>query len=172
MTPKNLEDLYMHELRDLYSAEDQIIKALPRMAEKATNAELQKAFEDHLDQTKRHKERLERIFENRNESPSGETCKAIAGLIAEAESFIRDAKKMFGSDSPPSVLDAGLIAQAQRVEHYEISAYGTAATYAEMLGHLDDHKLLSATLQEEKNTDQELNQLAKTMINPAAVTAQ
>lgn len=171
MTPRNLEDLYVHELRDLYSAESDIMKALPRMAEKATHPQLQKAFEDHLEQTKRHKERLEQIFEKRNESPKGETCKAMKGLIAEAESFISDARKTFGSDSPSSVLDAGLIAQAQRVEHYEISAYGTAATYAETLGHLDEHQLLSATLQEEKSTDQALNDLAKSMINPAAVTA-
>lgn len=171
MTPRNLEDLYVHELRDLYSAETDIIAALPRMAKKASNPELQKAFEAHLEQTKKHKERLEQIFERRDESPKGETCKAIKGLIAEAESFIGNAKKMFGSDSPSSVLDAGLIAQAQRIEHYEISAYGTAATYAETLGRLDDHKLLSATLQEEKNTDQDLNRLAKGMINPAAVMA-
>lgn len=171
MTPKNLEDLYLHELRDLYSAESDLVKALPRMAEKATNPKLQKAFENHLEQTKRQRERLEQIFEKRNESPKGETCKAMKGLIAEAESFISDAKKMFGSDSPSSVLDAGLIAQAQRIEHYEISAYGTAATYAETLGHLDEHKLLAATLQEEKSTDQELNELAKSLVNPAAVTA-
>lgn len=172
MTPRNLEDLYVHELRDLYSAENDIIKALPRMAEKASNPQLQRAFEDHLQQSKRHKERLEQIFEKRNETPKGETCKAIKGLIAEAESLISESKKLFGSDSPTSVLDAGLIAQAQRVEHYEISAYGTAATYAETLGHLDEHKLLAATLQEEKATDQQLNELAKGMINPAAVTAE
>ncbi len=171
MTPRNLEDLYVHQLRDLYSAESDLINALPRMAEKATNPTLQRAFEEHLEQTKRHKERLEQIFERRDESPKGESCKAMKGLIAEAEGFISDAKKLFGSDSPSAVLDAGLIAQAQRVEHYEISAYGTVATYAETLGRLDDHKLLSATLQEEKNTDQELNHLAKEMINPAAVTA-
>lgn len=171
MTPRNLEDLYVHQLRDLYSAENDLIKALPRMAEKATNPTLQKAFESHLEQTKRHKERLEEIFARRDETPSGESCKAMKGLIAEAESFISEAKKLFGSDSPSSVVDAGLIAQAQRVEHYEISGYGTVATYAETLGRLDDHKLLAATLQEEKSTDQELNNLAKEMINPAAVSA-
>lgn len=171
MTPKNLEDLYLHELRDLFSAESQIAKALPKMAKKAGNQELRKAFETHLQETERQKERLEEIFKRMDKSPKGHTCKAVAGLIAEAEGFIGEAKKLFGSDSPPEVLDAGLIAQAQRVEHYEISAYGTAATYAEMLGHLNDHKLLSATLQEEKQADEKLNGLAKGMINPAAQVA-
>ncbi len=170
MTPKNLEDLYRYELRDLYSAETDIIDALPRMVKKANNQNLQKAFEEHLEQSKRHKERLETIFERIGESPKGKSCKAIKGLIAEVEELIKDAKKLFGSDSPPEVLDAGLIAQAQRVEHYEISGYGTVATYAEVLGHLDDNKLLSATLQEEKATDAELNELAKSMVNPAAAT--
>ena len=171
MTPRNLEDLYKHQLRDLYSAETELIAALPRMAKKASNPDLQQAFESHLEETKRHKVRLDEIFERMGESPKGETCKAMKGLIAEAESFIGDARKLFGSDSPSSVMDAGLIAEAQRVEHYEISAYGTVATYAETLGHLNDHKLLSATLQEEKQADSKLNELAKSMINPAAVTA-
>lgn len=171
MTPKNLQELYFYQLRDLYSAEKEIIDALPKMARKASNRELKAAFETHLEQSKKQKQRLDQIFEAAGESPKGKTCKAIKGLIAEAEDFLSDAKKLFGSDSPSEVLDAGLIAQAQRVEHYEISAYGTAASYAEMLGRLDDNKLLSATLAEEKETDSELNALAKSMVNPAAVEA-
>ncbi len=171
MTPKNLEDLYVHQLRDLYSAETQIIEALPKMKKKATNPQLQKAFDVHLEETKQQRARLEQIFERMNISPGGQTCKAVKGLINEAEEFINDAKKLFGSDSPTSVLDAGLIAEAQRIEHYEISGYGTVATYAETLELHGDHQLLSTTLQEEKKTDQSLNELAKTMVNPAAVTA-
>lgn len=171
MTPKNLHELYVYQLRDLYSAEKEIIDALPKMAKKASNPQLKRAFETHLEQSKRQKERLEQIFDALDASPKGKTCKAIQGLIAEAEDFIGDAKKLFGSDSPSEVLDAGLIAQAQRIEHYEISAYGTAASYAETLGRLDDNKRLSATLGEEKETDAELNTLAKSMVNPAAVGA-
>jgi ferritin-like metal-binding protein YciE len=171
MTPKNLEDLYVHQLRDLYSAETLIIDALPRMAKKASNPQLRKSFEMHLEETKQQKERLDQIFSRMDVSPKGQTCKAMKGLIAEAEDFIDEAKKLFGSDSPSAVLDAGLIAEAQRIEHYEISAYGTVATYAETLGLHSDHQLLSATIAEEKKTDSTLNDLAKTMVNPAAVTA-
>lgn len=172
MTPKNLQELYLYQLRDLHSAETEIIGALPKMAKKASNPDLRDAFETHLEQSRRQLDRLDQIFERLDESPKGKKCKAIKGLIAEAEDFIDDAKKLFGSDSPSEVLDAGLIAMAQRVEHYEISAYGTVASYAEMLGRLDDNKLLSATLGEEKETDSELNALAKSMVNPAAVDAQ
>jgi ferritin-like metal-binding protein YciE len=171
MTPKNLEDLYIHELRDLYSAENQLIDALPTLAEKATNRELEQAFRMHLEETRRQKERLERLFEQRGMSPAGHTCHAMKGLIKEAKELISDASSFLGTSAPPEVLDAGLIAQAQRVEHYEIAGYGTAATYAEMLGFTEDHRLLSQTLEEEKNTDSKLNVLAKSMINPAAVDA-
>jgi ferritin-like metal-binding protein YciE len=171
MTPKNLEDLYVHQLRDLYSAESLIIDALPRMARKASNPQLKRAFETHLEESEQQKERLEQIFNQMDLSPKGETCKAMKGLVAEAEDFIDEAKKLFGSDSPSAVLDAGLIAEAQRVEHYEISAYGTVATYAETLNRTADHQLLAATLAEEKETDQKLSDLAKSMVNPAAVTA-
>lgn len=171
MTPKNLEDLYVHQLRDLYSAENQIIEALPKMKKKATNPQLQRAFEVHLEETRNQKERLQQIFNRLEISPGGQTCKAVKGLINEAEDFMSDAKKLFGSDSPTTVMDAGLIAEAQRIEHYEISAYGTVATYAETLEQHGDHQLLSTTLQEEKKTDGTLNELAKTMVNPSAVTA-
>ena len=171
MTPDNLKDLYVHQLRDLYSAESQLIDALPKMEKKATNKELQQAFQKHLAQTRTHKERLEEIFGALNVSPSGETCKAMKGLVSEAEHFIKESKSLLGKDAPPEVLDAGLIAQAQRVEHYEISAYGTVATYAEQLGRDEDHRLLGETLDEEKSTDGLLNRLAKNMINPAAAEA-
>ena len=170
MTPKNLNDLYVQQLRDLYSAESQLIDALPTMAKKATSSELEQAFERHLNQTRRHKERIEELFEKMDMSPSGQTCQAMKGLIKEAKDLISDASSLFGSDAPPEVLDTGLIAQAQRVEHYEISAYGTVATYAEMLGRTADHDLLGQTLAEEKETDEELNQIAERLTNPAAAS--
>ena len=143
MTPKNLQDLYVHQLRDLYSAESQFVEALPTMAEEATSPELERAFGTHLEETRRQKERLEQIFDRLEASPGGQTCQAMKGLIKEAKDLISDASSFFGSDAPAAVLDAGLIAQAQRVEHYEISAYGTVATYAETLGRREDHRLLS-----------------------------
>ena len=170
MTPDNLKDLYIQQLRDLYSAENQLLDALPKMEKKATNEELKEAFRTHLEQTRTQKQRLEQIFEKMNMSPSGETCKAMKGLIDEAEHFIKESKSLLGKDAPPEVLDAGLIAQAQRVEHYEISAYGTVASYAETLGRGDDHRLLGKTLDEEKHTDGLLNRLAKGLVNPAAAT--
>ena len=171
MTPKNLEDLYIHELRDVYSAESQLVDALPEMVKLSKDHRLQKAFEHHLEQTKEHKRRLEKIFERHDMSPSGETCHAMKGLIKEANSFASDAKSFLGSDAPPPVVDAGLISHAQRVEHYEISAYGTVCTYAETLGHNEDYRLLTQTLDEEKSTDGELNELAKGLINPKAASA-
>ena len=171
MTPKNLEDLYIHRLRDLYSAESQLLDALPKMAAKAHHDELRRAFESHLEQTKQQRRRLEQIFEGRGMSPSGVTCRAIKGLIKESEEHIAEAKSLFGEDAPPAVLDANLIADAQSVEHYEIAGYGTAATYAEMLGHQDEHDLLSTTLSEEKSTDQKLNEMAKGFVNIEAVMA-
>lgn len=171
MTPKNLEDLYLHELRDLYSAEKQLLDALPEMAEKASNAELRRAFHAHFKETEQQKERLRQIFDRMDKSPTGHTCKAMRGLIKEANSFMSDASSLLGNDAPDEVLDAGLIAQAQRVEHYEIAAYGTAVTYAEMLGRTDDHRLLKQTLDEERSTDEKLNRLAKGVVNPAAASA-
>jgi ferritin-like metal-binding protein YciE len=171
MTPKNLEDLYIHQLRDLYSAETQLDDALNKMAEKATNEQLQNAFRQHRTETSRHRERLERIFEGRGMSPAGVACKAIKGLIKEAEENISDSKSFLGADAPPEVLDASLIADAQRVEHYEISAYGTVRTYAEILGRSDEHQLLSETLSEEKSADSKLNAIALEIVNPAAASA-
>ena len=171
MTPKNLEDLYIHRLRDLYSAESQLIEALPRMAMKADNPELRQAFEMHLEETRQQRKRLEQIFEQRGMSPSGVTCHGIKGLIKEAEDHISDAKSFFGENAPGSVLDAGMIADAQSVEHYEIAGYGTVCTYAEMLGHDDEHTLLSQTLSEEKAADSKLNELAKGFINVEAAAS-
>lgn len=170
MTPKSLEDLYLHELRDLFSAETQLVEALPKLVEKATHDELRHALENHLQETRIHRDRIQRIFENRGVSPSGETCDAMKGLVKEANDFLKEAKSLLGHDAPDSVLDAGLIAQAQRVEHYEISAYGTACTYAETLGHDDEYRLLSETLSEEKSADGKLNDIAKRLVNPAAAS--
>lgn len=171
MTPRNLEDLYIHQLRDLYSSESQLVEALARMRAKATDERLERAFGEHLAETERQKDRLREIFERRGMSPSGVTCHATKGLIKEAEEHISEAKSFLGSDAPPEVLDASLIADAQRVEHYEIAGYGTVCTYAEMLGAQDDYRLLSETLAEEKAADDKLNHIAKELVNPAAVSA-
>ena len=125
---KTLEDLFEHQLKDLYSAEKQLIEALPKMVKKANDSKLQKAFEDHLEETKTHKTRLEEICDDLDIKPTGETCKAMKGLVEESKSFMDEARD-------ETVMDAGLIAEAQRVEHYEISGYGTAVRYAKELGH-------------------------------------
>lgn len=171
MTPHNLHDLYLHQLRDLYSAESQLINALPTMSDEASNPDLKEAFRHHLDETLRQKERLEQIFESLSERPSGQTCQAMKGLISEAKDLISDASSFFGSDAPPEVLDAGLITAAQRVEHYEIAGYGTVATYAEMLGRQEDKTLLGQTLEEEKAADDTLTRLAEHGINLQAAQA-
>ncbi|WP_234572286.1 YciE/YciF ferroxidase family protein [Rhodohalobacter sp. 614A] len=157
----NLEDLFHHQLKDIYSAEKQLIKALPTMVENASNEQLQKAFEEHLEETKGHKKRLEEIGEELDLDLSGETCNAMKGLIEEAEEFI--------SENPDlDVKDAGIIADAQRIEHYEISAYGTAVTFAEALGHNNAAKKLQQTLDEESEADATLNELAIESVNPRA----
>ncbi|WP_034256661.1 ferritin-like domain-containing protein [Adhaeribacter aquaticus] len=158
---KNLEDLFHHELKDLYSAEKQLIEALPKMAETASDPKLRSAFELHLEQTKAQKERLEKVCEIVGISPGRTKCKAMEGLVEEGQSMIDE-------KAEPEVKDAGLIASAQRIEHYEISGYGTAAHYAERLGHQEAFQLLKETLEEEKNTDSKLNKLAKGWINQKA----
>ncbi len=162
MKLNTLRDLYVEQLRDLYSAETQLVEALPKMAEKAAHPKLKQAMESHLDETRQHVERLERIFESLDEKPEGETCQAMKGLIKEGQEML----KKRGDDD---VRDAGIIAAAQRVEHYEISGYGTVATYAEMLGRTEDHDILGQTLSEEKSTDQKLNRLAKQVVNVDAM---
>ncbi|GAB3166430.1 YciE/YciF ferroxidase family protein [Telluribacter humicola] len=158
---KNLNDLLEHQLQDLYSAESQIIEALPLMQEKASNDKLKKAFQMHLEQTKKQKERLEKIAQLLDIKIQGEKCKAMEGIIKEAQSFLKE-------DASPEVMDAGLIAEAQRVEHYEIAGYGTASHYAKELGHSEAAKLLTQTLEEEKDTDEKLNDLAIQRINVKA----
>jgi ferritin-like metal-binding protein YciE len=154
----SLHDLYLNELRDLYSAENQIVKALPKMAKAASSSELQQGFLEHLEQTKGHVERLERIFEKLDARAKGKKCKAMEGLIEEGKEIMNE-----GSESP--VLDAALIGAAQRVEHYEIASYGCARTYARLLGDEDAANLLQQTLDEEGETDKKLTQLAESVIN-------
>jgi ferritin-like metal-binding protein YciE len=160
----SLQDLYVSELKDLYDAENRIIKALPKMSEAANSPDLRAAFEEHLKQTRRHAERLEQILRELDESPKGKKCKGIEGIIDEGEDMMEE-------DAPDSVADAALIAAAQRVEHYEIAAYGTVRTYARRLGFEDHAELLNQTLQEEGETDKKLTSLAETSINEEAKAA-
>lgn len=163
MKLQSLKDLYVEELKDLYSAEKQLTKALPKMAKNATNEALATAFEDHLEETKGHVERLEVIFKGLRSPPGGHKCEAMAGLIKEAEGVLE-------ADSDPDVLDAALIAQAQRVEHYEIAGYGCCRTYAKILGREGDVTLLQETLDEEGKADKKLTKLAERVINQKAVS--
>ena len=158
---KNLKDLFEHQLKDLYSAETQLLKALPKMAENATDAKLKKAFEAHLEETREHQQRLEEVCKELEIKPTGETCKAMKGLIAEAEAFLKE-------DAEKEVRDAGLIADAQRVEHYEISGYGTVVRYAKELGYDSIAKKLQKTLDEEYKADEKLDKLAEGRLNKKA----
>ena len=164
MRLNSLRDLYITELKDLYDAENRIIKALPKMAEACGSQELRSAFEHHLQQTRHQVERLEEIFEKLDESPKGEKCKGIIGIIDEGEDLMDE-------DAPPAVRDAALIGAAQRVEHYEIAAYGTCRTYARRLGYADHARLLNETLQEEGEADKKLTTLAESYINEDAKAA-
>ncbi|MGC2620179.1 MAG: ferritin-like domain-containing protein, partial [Acidobacteriaceae bacterium] len=156
MKPENLRELLVEELRDLYSAENQLTKALPKVAKNSSDPKLKKAIESHLKETEGHVQRLEEIFETLEESPKGKTCDGMKGLITEASERMKE-----GSEGP--VLDAGLIADAQRVEHYEISAYGSARTFANLLGEKEIVKLLEQTLEEEKAADAKLGQIAQSI---------
>ncbi len=162
MEMNQLQDLFLHHLRDIYSAENQALTGLTRMAERASHPELKTAFQQHKTESEQQIERVKAVFALLKESPEGVTCKGMAGLMAEA-------KEMIGEKGDPAVIDAGLINQAQHVEHYEIASYGTAATFAKLLGHEDALNLLLQTLEEEKATDEKLTQLAKTVVNPDAV---
>jgi ferritin-like metal-binding protein YciE len=164
MKLNTLEDLFHHELKDLYSAENQLVKALPKMAKAATNENLQTAFEEHLEQTKTHVERLDEVAEKFGKSLSGHKCKAMEGLISEGSDLISE-------DAEDHVRDAGLIGAAQRVEHYEISGYGTARALALQLGQEEIAELLEQTLEEEKETDQKLTELAESSVNAEAQKA-
>ncbi len=161
MALDSLRDLYLDQLSDLYSAEMQIIDALPKMVEKASYSQLRTGFSKHLEQTREHAARLERIGESLGEAIDGEKCKGMAGLLKEGEEVIKE-----GGD--PDVLDAALIAAAQRVEHYEMAGYGCARTLAEALGRSDDASILQQTLDEESETDSKLTRIALAIVNPDA----
>ena len=161
MKLETLKDLFYHELKDLYSAEKQLIKALPKMAKAATSEELAAGFKKHLEETKVHAERLEEILSNHKQTTRGPKCKGMEGVIAEGEEMIEE-------EADEEVRDAGLIAAAQRVEHYEMAGYGTARAYAELLGDKDGARMLQTTLDEEAATDEKLTELAESSINVAA----
>ena len=154
MTNDELKELYIDELKDLYSAENQLLKALPKMAKAASSEELSSAFTEHLEQTQGQVQRLEQIFEMLDENPKGKKCVGMEGLVKEGA-------ELMGEDFEDEVMDAGLIGAAQRIEHYEIAAYGTARAFAELMGESEQASLLSETLEEEKETDQKLTQLSE-----------
>jgi ferritin-like metal-binding protein YciE len=154
MKEDSLKELFIKELKDLYSAETQLVKALPKMAKAATNSDLKAGFEEHLKQTEGHVGRLEKIMKSLDESPKGKKCKGMEGLIKEGAELIEE-------DPGDEELDAGLISAAQRVEHYEMAGYGCVATYAKLLGEDQAETLLRQTLDEEKETDKKLTQLAQ-----------
>ena len=159
-----LKDLFIHELRDLYDAENQLLKALPRFAERARHEDLRAAIEDHHNLTKKHVARLNRIFEKLGASAEGHVCNGMRGLIKEVE-------KLLEEDADDAIRDAGLIAASQRIEHYEISAYGSARTFADTLG-LDEFAwILTETLEDERESDQQLSSLAETAVNVEAAGA-
>jgi ferritin-like metal-binding protein YciE len=158
----SLRKLYVEELKDLYSAEKQILQALPKMVKKATHPKLKDAFQDHLKVTEGHVERLERIFEALGKPARGKKCKAMEGLLEEG-------KEVMSEDMEDDVMDAALISAAQRVEHYEMAGYGTVRTWAEQMGETAAAKLLQQTLDEERDADTSLTELAETSINVEAM---
>jgi ferritin-like metal-binding protein YciE len=156
-----LDDLYTDLLKDLYSAEKQLVKALPKIAKNAQSPDLQKAFQEHLKQTEGHVERIERIFSDMDGSPRGKKCVGMEGLIEEGNELLQE-------DVEPDVLDAGLIAAAQKVEHYEISGYGTARAWAQRLGYDSAARLLKQTLEEESLANEKLTKIAESHVNMEA----
>lgn len=162
---EGLRELYIDELKDLYNAENQLVKALPKMAKAASSEELSQGFEEHLEQTRGHVQRLEKILKSLGESPKGKKCKGMEGLVAEGTEVMEE-------DFEDSVMDAALIGAAQRVEHYEIAAYGTVCAYAEELGESELASLLKETLEEEKGTDEKLTQLAEQINSQANEAAE
>lgn len=159
---ETMDDLFLDELRDLYDAEKQLTKALPKMAKASVSGTLRSAFEEHLTQTEGHVQRLEQIFELLGEKGSGKTCAAMKGLIKEGDEIAGDTENT-------AVRDAGIIVAAQKVEHYEISGYGSARNHAQLLGHQEAVSLLEATLSEEKQADRKLNGIAESSANQEAV---
>jgi len=164
MQMENLQDLLKEDLKDVLHAENQIIKALPKMIKSASNPQLQQAFQMHLEETKGHVDRLEEVMGMMGMPVKGKTCKAMQGIIEEG-------KEVMGEDAEDDVMDAALIGAAQKVEHYEIATYGTLCTYAELLGLRDAKRLLGQNLEEEKRTDAKLTQLAESVINLEAADA-
>jgi ferritin-like metal-binding protein YciE len=157
-----LQKLYVEELRDLYNAENQLLKALPKMAKAASSEELKNAFEKHLEQTETHVERLEDIFQALDQNPKGKICHGMKGLVEEGSEILKE-------EGEPSVLDAGIIVAAQKVEHYEIASYGSVRTFAELLGQKKAAELLHTTLDEESEANELLNGLAESIVNPEAL---
>jgi len=157
-----LQKLFISELRDIYHAEGQLLKALPKMASAASSEELKEAFENHLKETEGQVERLEEVFELLGETPKGKVCHGMKGLIEEGSEILEE-------DGEDSVIDAGIIVAAQKVEHYEIAAYGSVRTFAELLGHGKVVDLLEATLEEESEANELLNKLAQEIVNPEAL---
>jgi len=162
MALDNLHDLFVHELKDIYSAENQILKALPKMVKAANAADLEQAFQEHLKQTEEHVQRLEEIFRELEASPRGKKCAGMEGLLEEGKEVIKE-------DARDWVMDAALIGAAQRVEHYEIAAYGTARAHAEKLGMYQVANLLQQTLDEEGEADKKLTDIAESAVNALAV---
>ena len=162
MTIEHLEQLFLEELRDVLSAEKQLLKALPKMAKAASSSELKAGFQHHLVQTEGHVERLEKVFQDLGKTPRAKTCEAMKGLVKEGDQLANE-------DASDEVKDAALIAAAQKVEHYEIATYGTLITWANQLGYQNAATLFGQTLEEEKETDQKLTDLAETRINASAV---
>jgi ferritin-like metal-binding protein YciE len=160
MPNEGLKQLYVDELKDLYNAENQLVKALPKMAKAASSGELRQGFEEHLEQTKGHVQRLEKIFKSLDESPKGKKCMGMEGLVKEGSEVMQE-------DFEGALMDAALIGAAQRVEHYEIAAYGTVCEFAQILSESEHASLLKQTLEEEKETDEKLTELAKE-VNPQA----
>lgn len=158
---KTLQDLFEHQIKDLYNAENKLLKALPKLKDAADNPDLKKAFERHVEETGNHKKRLEEICDELGIKPTGEECHAMEGIIKEAEAFLKE-------DTTPDVRDAGLIAEAQRMEHYEIAGYGTVRRYAQELGHTGIASKLQNTLDEEYKADQVLNTMAENRLNKEA----
>jgi len=158
----SMSDLYLAELRDMYSGEKQLVKALPKMAKGASTEELRVAIEEHLQQTQNHVNRLETIFKSLDEKPGGETCEAMQGLVAEGEEVLK-------ADGEDAVRDAGLIMAAQKVEHYEMATYGSLREFANLLNRQQDVDLLQQTLDEEKMADKKLNEIAEQVVNKRAL---
>ena len=163
MEMNDLQDLMVENLKDLYSAENQLLKALPKVAKKVDNDQLRQALEQHVVETQAHVGRLEKIFDKLGEKPTGKKCAGMEGLIEEN-------KEMMGEDAEPDVMDAGLIVGCQKVEHYEIAGYGSAVTFAKLLGDDDAARLLGQTLDEEKAADKKLSEIAESSINLEAAS--